>query len=123
MKKHLKYLIYLFLAFAVIVGDGALDFQSKSVDYYQSLLINESRELNFKDSGLYVFNQVKSQGKNFFSIPLKCVGFATVFSLQIKIILKVRAFLHQNINSFIKQSVFVIEIITSNNSYRGLYSI
>ncbi|MEA9415130.1 hypothetical protein [Flavobacterium sp. PL02] len=122
MKKHLKYLIYLFLAFVVIAGDGALGFQSKSVDYYQSSLINESRELNFKDSGLYVFNQVKSQGKNFFSIPLKCVEFATVFSLKIKIVLKVRAFLHQNINSFIKQSVFINEIITSNNSYRGLYN-
>jgi hypothetical protein len=30
--------------------------------------------------------------------------------------------LYQNINSFIKQSVFVNELITSNNLYKSLYS-
>ncbi|MCV9930215.1 hypothetical protein OIU83_21330 [Flavobacterium sp. LS1R49] len=117
MKKHLKYLIYLFLAFVVIAGDGALDFQSKSVDYYQSSLINVSRELNFKDSGLYVFNQVKSQGKTFFPIPLRYVEFTVVFSFQIKIVLKVQKFLYQRLSLFVAQSVFVNEIITSNTPY------
>lgn len=117
MKKDLKYLIYLFLAFAVIVGDGALDFQSKSVDYYQSSLINVSRELNVKDSGLYVFNQVKSQGKTFFSIPLRCVEFTAVFSLQVKIVLKLQRILYQRLSSFVTQSVFINEIIASNTPY------
>ncbi len=117
MKKHLKYLIYLFLAFAVIVGDGALDFQSKSADYFQSLPINTSRELNFKNSGLYVFNQVKSQGKTFFSIPLRYAEFSVVFSLQIEIVLKEQKLLYQNLSSFITQSVFINEMITSRNPY------
>lgn len=117
MKKHLKYLIYLFLAFVVIAGDGALEFQSKSADYYQSSLINESRELNLKDSGLYVFNQVKSQGKTFFLIPLKCVEFSVVFSLQVAIVLAEHQFLYQGISSFITQSIFINEIITFNIPY------
>ncbi|WP_409417609.1 hypothetical protein [Flavobacterium sp. PS2] len=117
MKKHLKYLIYLFLAFVVIAGDGALDFQSKSANYYQSSLINESRELKFKDSGLYVFNRINSFEKVFFSIPLRCVEFAAVFSLQVEIVLKEQKFLYQNLRSFIIQSVFINEIITSRNPY------
>jgi hypothetical protein len=117
LKKHLKYLIYLFLAFVVIAGDGALNFQSKSADYYQSSLINVRKELNLKDSGLYVYNQVKSQGKTLFLIPLRYVEFTAVFTLQIRIVLKVQRLLYQRLSSFVTQSVFINEIITSNTPY------
>lgn len=101
----------------MIAGDGALSFQSKSADYYQSSLINVSRELNFKDSGLYVYNQVKTQGKTFFPIPLKLVEFTAVFSFQINIVLKLQRLIYQKLSLFVAQSVFINEIITSNTPY------
>lgn len=122
MNKYLKYLISLFLAFVLIVNDGALDSQAKSADYYQSSFVILKRELDFKDSRLYVLGQFISRVQTSFSIPVLSLGFSVVCSFQISILLKLRTLLYQNINSFIKQSVFVNELVTSNNLYKSLYS-
>ncbi|KRD62590.1 hypothetical protein ASE40_02015 [Flavobacterium sp. Root935] len=50
MKKHIKYLIALFLTFVVIAGDGTLYSQSKSAKYYESSFVVLRRELNLKSS-------------------------------------------------------------------------
>lgn len=123
MNKYLKYLISLFLAFVVIVSDGTLVSQSKSADYYQSSYVILKTELDFKNSRLYTFSQFVSRIKSSFLIPVKFLEFAVVFSLQIQVFQKIRALLHQKINSFIKQSVFVNEIITSNNYRKSLYNV
>jgi len=104
------------------VNDGALDSQAKSADYYQSSFVILKRELDFKDSRLYVLGQFISRVQTSFSIPVLSLGFSVVCSFQISILLKLRTLLYQNINSFIKQSVFVNELVTSNNLYKSLYS-
>lgn len=123
MNKYLKYIISLFLAFIVIASDGTLVSQSKSADYYQSSYVILKTELDFKNSRLYTFSQFVSRIKSSFLIPVKFLEFAVVFSLQIQVFQKIRALLHQKINSFIKQSVFVNEIITSNNYRKSLYNV
>ncbi|MFB3390003.1 hypothetical protein [Flavobacterium sp. LAR06] len=122
MNKHLKYLIYLFLAFVVIASDGTLVSQSKSVDYYQSSFVTSRRELDFEKSRLYVFNQFVSRMKIAFLIPVNYLEFKQVRSFQIQIIQKLQTLLHQNITSFIRQTVFINETINSNNLHKSLYS-
>lgn len=106
----------------MIANDGILDSQSKSADYYQSSFVIDKKELDLKTSRLYVFNQFKSGLRTSFSIPITFLEFKKVCSFQIQVIQKTQILLYQNLISFIKQSVFVNEIITSNNFYKSLYS-
>ena len=119
LNKHLKYLIYVFLTFVVIASDGTSVSQSKAADYYQSSFVISG--LEFKKSRLYIFNRSVSL-KIAFSFPVNYLEFKQVRSFQIQIIQKLQKLLHQNINSLIRQAVFISEIITSNNFYKGLYS-
>ncbi len=121
MNKQLKYLIYLFVAFVVIAGDGTLVSQSKSADYYQSSFVISRREVDFKKSRLYVFNQFVSGIKSAFLIPVSYLEFKKVCSLQIQVVLKLLLLLHQEIASFIRQAVFINEITASSNLYKSLY--
>jgi len=106
----------------VIVSDGTLVSQSKSADYYQSSFVISRREIDFEKSRLYVFNQFVSQVKTAFLIPVNYLEFKLVRTVQIQIIQKLQNLLYQNINSFIRQAVFINETITSNNLYKSLYS-
>ena len=105
----------------MIANDCALDSQFKSADYYQSSFVIVKRELDFKAFRLYKYNPLTSRVKTIFSIVLKYLNVEDVFSFKITIVFKFRKVLHQKISSFIKQSVFVNEIITSNNFKTGLY--
>ncbi|WP_152556939.1 hypothetical protein [Flavobacterium sp. 83] len=120
MTKHLKYLISLFLAFGLMVNDGALDSQSNSVDYYQFSNVILRRELNDKGSKLYVFNQTNSTGETSFLFHLIYLQFQDSYSLQIPVLLKLQTLLYQKINSFTAQHLFVNEMITSRNSCKIL---
>ncbi|MFB9077697.1 hypothetical protein ACFFLS_00695 [Flavobacterium procerum] len=122
MKKHIKYLITLFLTFVVIAGDGTLYSQSKSAEYYQCSFVVSKRELNFKSSRLYKFGQISSFGKTGFSIVLNFLKTEKVFTFQIKKLLKLQNLLHQKLTSFINQSVFINEIITSQHFGKSLYN-
>ncbi len=122
MKKHIKYLIALFLAFVVIAGDGTLYSQSKSAEYYESSFVVLRRELNLKSSRLYKFGQAVSSEKIGFSIVLNFLKTENVFTFQIKKLLKLQNLLHQKLTSFINQSVFINEIITSKHFDKSLYS-
>ncbi|WP_131494922.1 hypothetical protein [Flavobacterium sp. MEB061] len=122
MNKTLKYLISIFLAFAMIASDCTLGSQSKSADYYQSSFVILRRELEGRNSRLYVFNKFVSGIKIAFSIPVTYLEFKQLSSFQVGIIQKTQNLLHQNISSFIRQSVFVNELITCNNLYKSLYS-
>jgi len=106
----------------MIANDGTLDSPSKSADYYQSSYVIAKRELDFKTSRLYKFSQSTSSVKTIFSIVLNYLKVEDVFSFQIAIVLKWQKVLRQNIKPFINQSVFVNEIITSNNFYKSLYT-
>jgi len=122
LNKYLKYLLSLFLVFTLIANDGTLDSQAKSADYYQSSFVALKIELDFKDSRLYVLGQLIPRVQVSFPIPLLLLGFSTVCSFQIRVLLKLRTLLYRYINSFIKQAVFVNELLTSNNLYKSLYS-
>ncbi|WP_123872369.1 hypothetical protein [Flavobacterium oncorhynchi] len=122
MKKHIKYLIALFLAFVVIASDGTLYSQSKSAEYYESSFVVLRRELNLKSSHLYKFGQVASYGKTRFLIVLNFLKNENVFTFQIKKLLKLQNLLHQKLMSFINQSVFINEIIISNHFGKSLYN-
>lgn len=105
----------------MIASDGTLVSQSKSADYYQSSFVI-SRELDSEKSRSYGFNQFVSRLKIAFTFPVNYLQFKQVRSFQIQIIQKLQKLLHQNINSFIRQAVFINETITSNNLYKSLYS-
>lgn len=122
MKKHLKYLIALFLTFVVIAGDGTLYSQSKSAEYYQSSFVVLRRELNLKSSRLYKLGQIISWDKIRFSIVLKFLKTENTFTFQIEKVLKLQNLLHQKLTSFINQAVFINEIITSKHFGKSLYS-
>ena len=105
----------------MIANDGTLDSRSKSADYYQSSFVIAKRELDFKAFRLYKYIPLTSGVKTIFSIVLKYLNAEDIFSFQVNIVFKLRKVLRQKINSFINQSVFVNEIITSNNFKTSLY--
>ena len=120
MKKHLKYLISLFLVFSLMANEGFLYSQSNSVDYYQYSNVILRRELNYKSLKLYVFNQTLVQTTPF-SILIAFLKLKDVYSLQTSELLKLRTLLYQKVSSLIAHSIFVNEIITSKNFYKNLY--
>lgn len=122
MKNHLKYLISLFLALAVMTGDGILCFQSNTPEYYQYSYLDSGKEIDLKNIRLYVFNRVKSFGKTLFPILLTCLEFKEVFSFHTKVLLQVCQVIYQNIISFINQSAFINEQLTSADFRKSLYT-
>ena len=106
----------------MIAGDGTLCSQSKSADYYQSSFVVLRRELNLKSSRLYKFGQVTSWEETRFSIVLIFLKTENIFTFQIKKLQKLQNLRHQKITSFIKQSVFINEIITSKHFGKSLYN-
>lgn len=121
MKKYLKYLISLFLVFGQIVNDCALCAQSNSVDYYQFSNVIPKSELINKDSELYFFGHLNSPKKTSFPILFACLEFQDIYNIQIRVLLKIRSLLYQEISSITAQSIFVNEMITSKNPYKSLY--
>ncbi|MFV8345096.1 hypothetical protein [Flavobacterium sp. ZB4P13] len=118
MTKYLKYLISLFLAFGLMVNDGALDSPSNSVDYYQFSNVIIRREWSYKGSKLYLFHQINSSKKTSFPFLLAFLKFQDVYSLQIRVLLKLRTLLYQKVSSFVAQHVFINEIIVSKTSVK-----
>lgn len=110
------------MALVVMTGDGILCSQSNASEYYQFSYITSGKETDLKNIRLYVFNRAKSFGRILFPIPLSCLEFKEVFSLQTKVLLQVCSDLHQNISSFIKQSVFINEHFTSTEFRKSLYT-
>jgi len=106
----------------LIAADGTLYSQSKSAEYYQSSFVVLRRELNLKNSRLYKFGQIVSSDKIRFSIVLNFLKTENVFTFQIKKLLKLQNLLHQKLNSFINQSIFINEIITSKHFDKSLYN-
>lgn len=106
----------------MIAGDGTLYSQSKSAEYYESSFVVLRRELNLKSSRLYKFGQAVSWNEIRFLIVLNFLKTENVFTFQINKLLKLQNLLYQNLTSFINQSVFINEIITSKDFAKSLYS-
>ncbi len=104
-----------------MAGDGVLYAQSNSPEYYQSSFVVSRKEIDLKNLRVYVFNKAKS-GK--ISFPILSIYFRLkdVLSLKTQIVFQLHKNLHQNIISFIKQSVFVNEVITLSNFKKSLYT-
>ncbi|WP_040473744.1 hypothetical protein [Flavobacterium frigoris] len=118
--KQLKYLIALFLAFGLMVNDGTLESQSNQVEYYQFSNPIVSSQWKTYRSKLYDFNQATAV-KTVISIPFTYLQFAAIYSLQIKVLVKLRVKLYQKASSFIMQHLFISEMMTSTNSLNRLY--
>jgi hypothetical protein len=121
LTKYSKYLISLFLVFSLMVADCTVDSQSNSVDYYQYSSVILRRELNYTYSKLYVFNQSSSSKVASFLILLIYLSFKDIYSLQIRVLLKLRTLLYQKVRSFVAQHLFINEMIASKNSCKSLY--
>jgi hypothetical protein len=119
--KYSKYLISLFLVFSLMVADCTIDSQSNSVDYYQYSNVILSRELSYTDSKLYVFGRFSSSKVASFLILLIYLSFKDIYSLQIRVLLKLRTLLYQKVRSFVAQHLFINEMIASKNSCKSLY--
>ncbi len=122
MKKCLKYLISLFLAFGLIANDGALDSQSNPADYYQFSNVILRKELNYKGSKLCAFHKANPSEKTSFLFHLVYLQFQDSCSLQITVLLKLQTLLYQKVSSFTSQYVFINEMITSRNSCKSIYT-
>ncbi|WP_426090898.1 hypothetical protein [Flavobacterium sp. DSR3-2] len=122
MKKYLKYLISLFLAFGLIANDGALDSQSNPADYYQFSNVILRKELNYKGSKLCAYHKANPSEKTSFLFHLVYLQFQDSYSLQITVLLKLQTLLYQKVSSFASQYIFINEMITSRNSYKSLYT-
>lgn len=118
--KQLKYLIALFLAFGLMVNDSTLESRSNQVEYYQFSNAIVSSQWKTYRSKLYDFNQATAV-KTVISIPFTYLQFAEIYSLQIKVLVKLRVKLYQKASSFIMQHLFIGEMMTSTNSFNRLY--
>ncbi|AWK03305.1 hypothetical protein HYN56_03340 [Flavobacterium crocinum] len=105
-----------------MAGDGSLYSQSKSTDYYESSFVVSRRELDLKSSRFYKLGQIVSWNQIRFSIVLNFLNVENVFTFQIEKLIKLQNQLHQKLTSFINQSVFINEIITSKHFSKSLYS-
>ena len=103
-----------------MVNDGVLESRSNSVEYYQFSNAIVSSEWKTSRFQLYVFNLVNAV-KTVISIPFKYLQFATIYSLTIPVLFKLRTYVYQKVSSFIKQQLFLNEKISSTNSYTILY--
>ncbi|GAA3753098.1 hypothetical protein GCM10022422_43530 [Flavobacterium ginsengisoli] len=106
----------------MIAGDGALYSQSKSAEYYQSSFVVLRKKIELKSSRLYKFGQVVSWNEIRFSVVLNFLKTETIFTFQIKKLLRLQNIIHQKLTSFINQSIFINEIITSKHFDKSLYS-
>ena len=106
----------------MIAGDGALNWQSNSPDYYQSSRVVLNREVDFTTIRLYRFGFSKAIRKSSFPIFIIYKSLKEVLTLQVKISLQLCKFFHQKIISFVKQAVFVNETIYSANFNTSLYT-
>ncbi|OXA86777.1 hypothetical protein [Flavobacterium hercynium] len=120
MNKYLKYLLSLFLAFALIANDGTID-SRKTADYYQSYSVVVRKEADLEKFRLYLFNVTRSAVKTVLSIPIFYLSLKRITDFQTNILVKKQILLHQNLVSFIKQAVFVNEIRNTQDLHSSLY--
>ncbi|MEZ7505252.1 hypothetical protein [Flavobacterium sp. Arc2] len=119
MTKYLKYLFSLFLAFGLIVNDGILDSRSNAAPYDQVSYFTIRKD--FKNSKSYRFNQRTSSEKTLPPIPLAQLQLQDIYSLHIKVQLKLQIVLYQDISAIKAQHVFLSKISTSSNPYSSLH--
>ncbi|WP_192501364.1 hypothetical protein [Flavobacterium sp. PL002] len=120
MIKQLKYLIALFLAFGLMVNDGALVSPINSVEYYQFSNAIVSSDAKTARSKTIYFKQILAV-QSVFSIPITYLQFAISYSLNVLDILKTRTQLFQKITSSIAQNLFLNETLNSRNALSSLY--
>ncbi|NRT13941.1 hypothetical protein HNP99_000266 [Flavobacterium sp. 28A] len=120
MIKQLKYLIALFLAFGLMVNDGALVSPINSVEYYQFSNAIVSSDAKTARSKTVYFKQILAV-QSVISIPITYLQFAISYSLSVLDILKTRRQLFQKIISSIAQNLFLNETLNSRNALSSLY--
>jgi hypothetical protein len=102
-----------------MVNDGILDSQSNAAPYDQVSYFTIRKD--FKNSKSYLFNQRTLFEKNLSPILFAQFQFQDVYSLHIKVLLKLRIVLYQGISAIKAQQAFLSKIITSSHPYSSLY--
>lgn len=121
MRKYIEHLISLLLIFGLTAGECSIYSQTNATNYYQLSYVSTRNELNYDRSGLYVYSG-KTTSKKSLNITLFAFrNLQSVYSLQIKNILKFQLGLYQRIDSIIAQLVFLNRVITSIKNYSSLY--
>lgn len=121
MTKYLKHLISLLLIFGLTVGGCSIYSQTDTSTYYQVSYVSTRKELNYERSGLYVYSGQTISKKTLTTALFAIRNLQRVYSLQIKIILKLQLELYQRINYMKARLVFLNRIITSSKHYPSLY--
>jgi hypothetical protein len=93
-----------------MVNDGILDSQSNSAEYYQVSYVKNRNEFSQKNFKLY---QIHSSEKTASLILFACLKLQDVYTLQTRVLLKLRIALYQNISILKAQHTFLSKIITS----------
>ena len=104
-----------------MVNDCILDSQSNSVDYYQVSSVKTRNEFRYAPSKSYLFNQINTSEKTSFPTLLAYLNFEDIYSLQIRVLLKLQTLLYQKVCSFATQYLLLNEIINSKNYYKAVY--
>jgi hypothetical protein len=117
--QYLKYLLSLCLAFGLVITDGILDSRSNATPYDQISYLTIKKE--FDNSKTYRYDQLPKPKKTSLPNPFAKLQLLDICSLQIKVVLKLRIVLHQNISATKEQQIFLAKIISSSNPYSSLY--
>jgi hypothetical protein len=100
-----------------MVNDGILDSQSNSAEYYQVSYVKTRNEFSHKDSKTYQFHQKLSSEKIVSPILFRHLKFRDTYTLQTRVLLKLRIVMYQNISIINTQYTFLSKIITSSNHF------
>lgn len=120
MTKNLKYLIFPFLIFSLIVNEGILYSQTSSINYYQTSEMVLRDKLKF-DLGLYYFGKNYTNKSILHFFLLSFINILHYFSQQIRIILKLQTIVYFKIEDFVSRYTHLRISLNSKRAYSNLY--
>jgi hypothetical protein len=104
-----------------MANDGTILSKSNSAEYYQVSYVKIRNEFSHESSKLYRFHQINSSEKIGLPILFAHLKLKDVYSIQTRVLLKLRVAVYQNIRATKELHTFLSKIITSSNRYSNLY--
>jgi hypothetical protein len=102
-----------------VITDSVLHSRSNATPYDQISYLTIIKE--FDNSKTYRYDQLPKSKKTSLPNPFAKLQLVNISSLQIKVVLKLRLALYQNISATKAQQIFFAKIISSSNPYSSLY--
>lgn len=104
-----------------MVNDCTLYASSNTVEYYQFSKVILPKKSTHKTAARYAFDQLHSLEKTTLPVLLSYLNFKDVYSLQIRVLYKLRKLLYKKLQSITTQYIFIHEMITSKTTANYLY--